>query len=82
MHNFLLHIFSWLLYESLNLSFFNICTNYASLSVISSNPSNKKGSWILKLMMNMIVGIQGAIVGGERYLEQITTLVLNHGNVS
>ena len=37
---------------------------------------------MLKLMMNMIVGIQGAIVGGERYLEQITTLVLNHGNVS
>ena len=30
----------------------------------------------------MIVGMEGAIVGGERYLEQITTLVLNHGNVS
>ena len=32
--------------------------------------------------MNMIVGMEGALVGGERYLEQITTLVLNHGNVS
>ena len=32
--------------------------------------------------MNMIVGMEGAIVGGERYLEEITTLVLNHGNVS
>ena len=30
----------------------------------------------------MIVGLEGAIVGGERYLEEITTLVLNHGNVS
>ena len=30
----------------------------------------------------MIVGLEGAIVGGERYLEKITTLVLNHGNVS
>ena len=30
----------------------------------------------------MILGMEGAIVGGERYLEQITTMVLNHGNVS
>ena len=32
--------------------------------------------------MNTIAGMEGAVVGGERYLEEITTLVLNHGNVS